>query len=97
VGAAARDRRRFGDQRIYASGTAIMFSRESCYFFVRPAEKLPASVRVPQPRRARAAGARRRAQVSVEAREHHPTSGTETSWSRRSRTGCGKPTICLTS
>ena|SRR5438477_5317204 len=26
----------FGDQRIYASGTAIMFSRDSCYFFVRP-------------------------------------------------------------
>ena len=26
----------FGDQRIYASGTCIMFSRESCYFFVRP-------------------------------------------------------------
>lgn len=26
----------FGNQRIYASGTAIMFSRESCYFFVRP-------------------------------------------------------------
>jgi hypothetical protein len=26
----------FGDQRIYASGTAIMFSRRSCYFFVRP-------------------------------------------------------------
>jgi hypothetical protein len=25
-----------GGQRIYASGTAIMFSRESCYFFVRP-------------------------------------------------------------
>src|SRR5258705_3450818 len=25
-----------GDQRIYASGTCIMFSRESCYFFVRP-------------------------------------------------------------
>jgi len=25
-----------GDQRIYASGTAIMFSRDSCYFFVRP-------------------------------------------------------------
>ena len=25
-----------GEQRIYASGTAIMFSRESCYFFVRP-------------------------------------------------------------
>lgn len=26
----------FGDQRIYASGTAIMFSRQTCYFFVRP-------------------------------------------------------------
>jgi hypothetical protein len=26
----------FGEQRIYASGTAIMFSRTSCYFFVRP-------------------------------------------------------------
>ena len=26
----------FGDQRIYASGTAIMFSQTSCYFFVRP-------------------------------------------------------------
>lgn len=25
-----------GEQRIYASGTAIMFSRDSCYFFVRP-------------------------------------------------------------
>jgi Domain of unknown function (DUF5655) len=26
----------FGNQRIYASGTAIMFSRRVCYFFVRP-------------------------------------------------------------
>ena len=26
----------FGDQRIYASHSAIMFSRKSCYFFVRP-------------------------------------------------------------
>jgi hypothetical protein len=26
----------FGDQRIYASGRAIMFSRRACYFFVRP-------------------------------------------------------------
>src|ERR1044071_8990534 len=29
----------FGEQRIYASGTAIMFSRASCYFFVRPRRK----------------------------------------------------------
>src|SRR6266446_1006708 len=26
----------FGDQRIYASHQSIMFSRGSCYFFVRP-------------------------------------------------------------
>src|ERR1039458_3502128 len=26
----------FGDQRIYASHKSIMFSRSSCYFFVRP-------------------------------------------------------------
>jgi hypothetical protein len=25
-----------GDQRIYASGRAIMFARKHCYFFVRP-------------------------------------------------------------
>ena len=26
----------FGNQRIYASHNSIMFSRKSCYFFVRP-------------------------------------------------------------
>ena len=26
----------FGDQRVYASHQSIMFSRKSCYFFVRP-------------------------------------------------------------
>jgi uncharacterized protein DUF5655 len=29
----------FGDQRIYASHHSIMFSRASCYFFVRPKTK----------------------------------------------------------
>jgi len=48
----------FGDQRIYASGTAIMFSRQSCYFFVRPRRRhlqvcvfLGRAVRAPQVRR----------------------------------------------
>jgi hypothetical protein len=48
----------FGDQRIYASGTAIMFSRKSCYFFVRPRRRdlqvclfLGRAVRAPQVRR----------------------------------------------
>ena len=30
----------FGDQRIYASHNSIMFSRKSCYFFVRPKRKV---------------------------------------------------------
>jgi len=29
----------FGDQRVYASHHSIMFSRKSCYFFVRPRTK----------------------------------------------------------
>jgi hypothetical protein len=48
----------FGDQRIYASGTAIMFSRKSCYCFVRPRRRflqvcvfLGRAVRAPQVRR----------------------------------------------
>jgi hypothetical protein len=30
----------FGEQRIYASHKSIMFSRKSCYFFVRPRKKV---------------------------------------------------------
>jgi hypothetical protein len=48
----------FGEQRIYASGTAIMFSRKTCYFFVRPKSSflqvcvfLDRPVKAPQVRR----------------------------------------------
>jgi hypothetical protein len=48
----------FGDQRIYASHSSIMFSRRVCYFFVRPQMKrleicffLGRTVRAPQVRR----------------------------------------------
>jgi hypothetical protein len=48
----------FGEQRIYASGSAIMFSRDSCYFFVRPRRRflevcvfLGRAVRAPEVRR----------------------------------------------
>jgi hypothetical protein len=48
----------FGEQRIYASGKAIMFSRKSCYFFVRPRRSflevcifLGRAVRAPQVKR----------------------------------------------
>ena len=49
----------FGEQRIYASHKSIMFSRESCYFFVRPKRNflevcvfLGRTVKAPQVRRA---------------------------------------------
>ena len=49
----------FGDQRIYASHNSIMFSRRSCYFFVRPKRSflevcvfLPRALKAPQVRRA---------------------------------------------
>jgi len=48
----------FGDQRIYASHKSIMFSRRTCYFFVRPKTKclelcvfLGRPLRAPQVRR----------------------------------------------
>jgi hypothetical protein len=48
----------FGEQRIYASHKSIMFSRKSCYFFVRPKTKclevcvfLGRPVKAPQIRR----------------------------------------------
>jgi hypothetical protein len=48
----------FGDQRIYASHNSIMFSRKSCYFFVRPKKTflevcvfLGRAVKAPQVRR----------------------------------------------
>jgi hypothetical protein len=48
----------FGDQRIYGSHHSIMFSRKSCYFFVRPKRSflevcvfLGRTIRAPQVRR----------------------------------------------
>lgn len=49
----------FGEQRIYASHHSIMFSRSSCYFFVRPKKSylevvifLGRALRAPQVKRA---------------------------------------------
>jgi len=49
----------FGEQRIYASHKSIMFSRRSCYFFVRPKKQflevtifLGRTIKAPQIRRA---------------------------------------------
>jgi hypothetical protein len=49
----------FGEQRIYASHSSIMFSRKACYFFVRPKKNflevcifLGRTVKAPQVRKA---------------------------------------------
>ena len=54
----------FGEQRIYASHSSIMFSRKACYFFVRPKKSflevcvfLGRTVKAPQVRRAEASSA----------------------------------------
>lgn len=60
----------FGDQRIYASHKSIMFSRKSCYFFVRPKKSflevcvfLGRPLKVPQVRRAVSASKARIANI----------------------------------
>jgi hypothetical protein len=60
----------FGDQRIYASHKSIMFSRTTCYFFVRPKKRaleivffLGRALRAPQVRRVVAASQQKRAHI----------------------------------
>ena len=60
----------FGDQRIYASHSSIMFSRTSCYFFVRPKRHflevcvfLGRAVKAPQIRRVDQASKSKRVHV----------------------------------
>jgi hypothetical protein len=60
----------FGDQRIYASHNSIMFSRKSCYLFVRPKRTfldvcifLGRAVRAPQVRRVVPASRSKRAHM----------------------------------
>ncbi len=58
----------FGEQRIYASGSCIMFSRTSCYFFVRPKRNwLELAVFLGRP--IRSPRARRRAEHDISRRE----------------------------
>ena len=61
----------FGEQRIYASHKSIMFSRTSCYFFVRPKKSflevcvfLGRPLKAPQVRRVES-------RLEVEAGAHH--------------------------
>ena len=65
----------FGEQRIYASHSSIMFARKSCYFFVRPKKRflegcifLPRAIRAPQVRKAVSAS---KVKVANLVRIHH--------------------------
>ena len=87
-----RRRSTFGEQRIYASHHSIMFSRKSCYFFVRPKRKrlevcifLGRALKAPQVRRVEPA-------VEDEVRRTSSASPTGTRSSRRSPTGCARRT-----
>jgi hypothetical protein len=60
----------FGEQRIYASHSSIMFSRKSCYFFVRPKRRylevvvfLGRTVKAPQIRNVAESSKAKRAHV----------------------------------
>jgi len=60
----------FGDQRIYASHSSIMFSRTSCYFFVRPKKNylevvifLGRAVKAPQVRQVVDSSKRKKANI----------------------------------
>ena len=66
----------FGDQRIYASHNSIMFSRKTCYFFVRPKRSflelnvfLDRTVRAPQVKRVIGEGKRRAHVIQVRHRD----------------------------
>ena len=81
----------FGDQRVYASHSSIMFSRRACYFFVRPKKKmlelcffLGRTVKSPLVRRAMAASRTKVAHIV------HITIAIRSK--RRSPTGSERPT-----
>jgi hypothetical protein len=76
----------FGDQRIYASGRCIMFSRAACYFFVRPRRSalevcffLGRRLNAPQVRRAEPASRRKIAHI-VHVRHRDEVEAPLTGW-----------------
>jgi hypothetical protein len=75
-----------GEQRIYASHNSIMFSRKSCYFFVRPKKNflevcvfLPRALRAPQVRRADAASKTKFANI-IQVRHRDEVEAPITDW-----------------
>ena len=77
-----------GDQRIYASHSSIMFSRKSCYFFVRPKKSfleaclfLGRTLKAPQVRRATRASRAKVAHI-IQIRHRDEVEAPFTEWLR---------------
>ena len=78
----------FGDQRIYASHNSIMFSRKSCYFFVRPKRSflelcvfLGRTIKAPQVRRVDSASKTKTVHV-IQIRHRDEVEAPVTDWLR---------------
>jgi len=81
-----------GEQRIYASHNSIMFSRTSCYFFVRPKKSflevcvfLPRAVKAPQVKRAMASSKTKVANM-IQIRHRDEVEAPITDWLREAYT-----------
>ena len=87
----------FGDQRIYASHKSIMFSRKTCYFFVRPKKSflelcvfLGRPLRAPQVRRVDRSSKARLAHV-IQIRHRDEVEAPITDWLREAYDFSGAP------
>jgi len=60
-----------GNQRIYASHKSIMFSRKSCYFFVRPKKNFLELCLFPRSHTEGSSSATKRPGVEVQGVSHH--------------------------
>jgi len=88
----------FGDQRIYASGKAIMFARRVCYAFVRPKRSflelvvfLPRAVRSAQVRRVERT-TKSKVAHTIPIRHRDEVEAPITDWLRQAYDFCEAPT-----
>jgi hypothetical protein len=89
----------FGEQRIYASHKSIMFSRRSCYFFVRPKRSflevcvfLDRALKAPQVRRVDRASKSKVANM-IQIRHRDEVEPPITDWLRRAYELSGTPPV----
>ena len=87
----------FGEQRIYASHNSIMFSRTSCYFFVRPKKSflevcvfLPRPIKGPQVKRAEASS-KTKFYILSQIRHRDEVEAPITDWLHEAYDYCGSP------